>query len=394
MTHRQALLCIAAALATISWPTVADGDPTALSSQASPESEVTSLDALLAPIRDTYGRPALAAAVTRSDGLLAAGAVGVRKAGSDIAVTLEDRFHLGSCTKAMTATMVGRLVERGYIRWQSTLANGLSMIEQSIHEDYRTATLAQLLQHRAGLPDDRKPDMRLLRIRALTGPLPAQRLAIAAMVLEEPPQTPPGDAMQYANAGYTLAGAIAEQALDKTWEALMAEQLFEPLGITSGGFGPPGDTEIVDQPWGHRWAGNRLVPLPPGPLADNPESFGPAGTVHMTISDWARFAALHLRGARGQAKLLRPASFEMLHGDPYDQDYGMGWVLAERPWAEGPTLMHDGSNGANMAVVWLAPNIDLAFLAVTNSGDAGAYPALDAVIGALVKRFVVDAATK
>ena len=56
---------------------------------------------------------ALAAALVNSKGLVAVGAVGVRKRGDTTAVTVDDQFHLGSDTKAMTATLIARMVEKG-----------------------------------------------------------------------------------------------------------------------------------------------------------------------------------------------------------------------------------------------------------------------------------------
>src|SRR5262245_2077398 len=88
-------------------------------SQSRPSSgpALESLDALLEPIRAKHNVPALAAAFVRPEGTVAAGAVGVRKSGGTEAVTLDDRFHIGSCTKAMTATLIAILVERGKLNW-------------------------------------------------------------------------------------------------------------------------------------------------------------------------------------------------------------------------------------------------------------------------------------
>lgn len=61
----------------------------------------------LDPIRSKYGLPALAAAVVKEGAIVASGAVGVRVHGTDIKVTIDDRFDLGSDTKAMTATLAG-----------------------------------------------------------------------------------------------------------------------------------------------------------------------------------------------------------------------------------------------------------------------------------------------
>ena len=71
------------------------------------------LDSYLEGVRAKYGSPALAAAVTKDGKIIAAGAVGKRVMGMDISVTINDRFHLGSDTKAMTATVAGTLVEEG-----------------------------------------------------------------------------------------------------------------------------------------------------------------------------------------------------------------------------------------------------------------------------------------
>src|SRR5262250_1522176 len=55
----------------------------------------------------------MAAAVLRGERIIAQGAAGVRKRGAAERITLDHRFSLGSCTKAMTATLVALLVEDG-----------------------------------------------------------------------------------------------------------------------------------------------------------------------------------------------------------------------------------------------------------------------------------------
>jgi CubicO group peptidase (beta-lactamase class C family) len=72
---------------------------------AQPSSPVR-LDADLEAIRGRYDLPALAAAVVRDDGIVAIGVSGYRKYGDSVRVTLDDQFHLGSCTKAMNATFI------------------------------------------------------------------------------------------------------------------------------------------------------------------------------------------------------------------------------------------------------------------------------------------------
>src|ERR1700743_2970691 len=70
---------------------------------------------LLDPILRKHDLPALAGAIVTSKGLQAVGVVGVRKYGASVPAELNDQFHLGSDTKAMTATLLAMLVEEGKI---------------------------------------------------------------------------------------------------------------------------------------------------------------------------------------------------------------------------------------------------------------------------------------
>src|SRR5579862_9258660 len=75
------------------------------------------LDTVLTPILQKHDLPALAGAIVTSEGIVAEGAVGVRKYGTNTPVTANDEFHLGSDTKAMTATIIAMLVEQGKLSW-------------------------------------------------------------------------------------------------------------------------------------------------------------------------------------------------------------------------------------------------------------------------------------
>jgi CubicO group peptidase (beta-lactamase class C family) len=91
----------------------------------SPSSEI-SLDASLRPYLARFELPALAAAVVRKGEVLASGAVGTRRAGTVSPVTLEDRFHIGSDTKAMTSLIAATLVESGKIAWSTSVGEVFS----------------------------------------------------------------------------------------------------------------------------------------------------------------------------------------------------------------------------------------------------------------------------
>ena len=74
-----------------------------------------------------------------------------------------------------------------------------------------------------------------------------RRYGILRDNLADPPAATAGEYL-YSNLAFVIAGAMAEKVTGKTWEALMQERLFEPLGMSSAGFGPPGAPGGVDQP--------------------------------------------------------------------------------------------------------------------------------------------------
>lgn len=76
----------------------------------------------LESIRKKHDLPALAVVVVKDGRICDRAAAGVRKWGESAPVTTNDIFHIGSCTKAMTATLTAMLIEEGKLRWDSTLA--------------------------------------------------------------------------------------------------------------------------------------------------------------------------------------------------------------------------------------------------------------------------------
>jgi CubicO group peptidase (beta-lactamase class C family) len=364
---------------------------------AAPGPEATDLAAVLEPIRASNGVPGLAAIVLSGDRLVAQGAVGVREAGAAPALTIQDKFHLGSDTKAMTATLIALLVEQSQLKWDTTVGEIFSKVADPIDPAWRNVTLAQLLAHRAGAPHELEPTL-WSRLWEMRGTPTEQRLQLVRGVVSRPPVNPPGTTYLYSNAGFAIAGAMAETVTGQPWETLMQERLFRPLAITTAGFGAPGTKGALDQPVGHTAAGE---PVPVGPHADNPPGTAPAGAVHMSLPDWARFITLHLRGdpasPHREARLLRPESFAWLH-EPASgpgEKYAAGWAVLQRSWARGAgesarglVLHHAGSNTMWYCIALLAPERDVAVLIACNRGGDAAARACDQVAAALIKNYL------
>ncbi len=384
-TRRRFLKGLAAA--GLAWPALG----------ARPVRAQQNLNAVLTPIRAQFDVPALAAAFVRGESLVAQGTVGLRRReGSEGAVDA-DPFHLGSCTKSMTATVIGWLVERGKLAWDAPLGETLAELRDDMHPDYLGLTPVELLAHRTGMPGVNTPEaydafqLQLVQEFRLpltvARPIAQQRLAFARRVLSRAPVTPPGTTYDYSNFGYIVAGAVVEAACGKSWEEVTQEELFAPLGMASADYGAPGTPNLEDAPWGH--AGDGCAPVSPGALADNPPVYGPAGRAHAPLADWAKYASLHLRGARGEGGLLlAPETFQRLQGDLFGQGYALGWGVTRRGWANGVTLVHAGSNTLWHAVAWIAPQRNAALLAATNCGAEHAFAAIDTAVVAMIQRYL------
>jgi CubicO group peptidase (beta-lactamase class C family) len=337
-----------------------------------------SLEARLAALRDTAKLPAVAGAVFTSGQVVQQSAIGVRRLGADAAVTLGDRWHIGSITKSFTATLVARFVERGDLKWTQTLGE---LIGADRARTYAPVTIEHLLSHRAGLPANLSPAM-TLTLRESTAPVNAQRQQAVDAILASTPASAPGERYLYSNAGYILMGAVLEARAGRAWEEILQAEILSPTGLSSAGFGPPGVADALSEPRGHRrQADSSLLPVEPGIFADNPPFLGPAGRLHMTIADLARWGQEHLRGERGADGLVKAATFQYLHRPPAGADYALGWAV--RTIGGHRAMWHNGSNTLWYAAVAFDPVADRGVALVTN-GSIGAQAAIEGALAQLL----------
>ena len=327
-------------------------------------------------VRPRHKVPALfCAVVTKDGGVHAIGADGVRRAGGDVAVTADDRVHLGSCTKAFTATLAAVLVADGNIRWDSTVGEVFGDSAAGMDAAWKPVTLEQLLRHRGGAPAS--PDTKVWVAAWNCADAPkACRTAFVGATLAKPPSGV--GTFVYSNQGYAIAGRMLEIVAGdaKDYETLLAERVLTPLGVTRFGFGVPAKAEAAS-PAGH--ANAEVVND-----IDNPNAIAPAGTLHMPLGEWAKFIAFHL-GAKAPPA-LEGAARELPRLQAASKDApneALGWITAQRPWG-GRVLTHSGSNTVWYCVAWLAPEKGFAVLAATNQGGDAAAKACDDACAALI----------
>lgn len=289
--------------------------------------------------------PAIAAVVFNSKVIIHSRAFGTTRSDKEIAIADDAAWHIGSDAKAMTATLMAVLVEKKLVKWDTTMAEVFPKLAKKFHPKAREITITQLLSHTAGLPANPKP---IDRIKS--------RLAVTKLGLS----LEPGEGYHYSNYGYIIAGAVIEELLDTTWEKAIQKHLFTPLGIKSVGFGAPKGPKAIR---GHA----NGKPAPTGFFGDNPTLYGPAGGLHISLSDWTLFCQEHIKGHHGEGKLLSQVSYLKLH-TPVSPNYALGWGTHSED-GKVTRLRHDGSNTMWYARATLDLQSKSGFLITTNSAS-------------------------
>jgi CubicO group peptidase (beta-lactamase class C family) len=332
--------------------------------QVAPTTGDPGVAALLESARVALNLPGAVAAISRDGTVTSAAAVGFRSLDTLESFAVNDPVHLGSATKAMTATVVSTLVKDEVLSWEDEMTQVFVGID--VNPGYAGVTLADLATHRGRLARDPSPG-ELSRLDAIDDPI-AQRAHLAALALRHAPSEPRSDGWSYSNVGYMLLGTAIESATGKQFERVVQERLFDPLGMQSCGFYSPGSNrQSADAPRGHRVEG---APMPPGAAGDLHSAYAPAGLIHCSVIDWARFVDDQIEGEGGQGKLLPQQAYRRLHAPPRRSDYAFGWYVAEAGSLRGRVLSHSGSNGYWKSMVQVYLDEGTSVFLSTNVGVA------------------------
>lgn len=348
----------------------------------------------LEEFRARYNMPGLAAIAFTNGQIAAQGAAGVRRAGSNEPLTINDPLNIASCTKIMTATLAARLVERGKLRWDISVKE-IFPAYKSFDPAFHNTTLEQLLANRAGVQQGSTFEKRYwAALMSRKGSIGEVRRWVAETVLKDQPEVAPGTYL-YSNQGYAVAAVMMEIVTGKTWEELMKEEIFIPLKMTTAKMGIVYDNEIPPfAPVGHdlpKDSTNAAARTAMQGVRHSryQASHGPGGFVACTFADWGKFLRVHT--TKGFHGYLKPESVEKLQKPFSDNgDYALGVNSVKRGWAKpGQALTHNGDIFGQNTVFWLAPANDLIVMVFTNcrSADNSTSQAMDAAASLLVKRF-------
>lgn len=349
-------------------------------SAAIPESTPASdpaLDATVEAAIARYHLPGIAVGVIEDGKVVYARGFGETMAGSGDLVTTRTLFKIASNSKAMTASVLARLVQAGKLRWDDPVVKYLP--DFAMHDPWVTQhmTVRDLLVHNSGLPEG-GGDLMLW---------PEPNLFTRADIVHGLKHIKPAYGFRagyaYDNLLYVVAGQVAAAAGGASYEELVRRELFQPLGLDSCRVGEfsQADAGSVAQP--HMRSGDGNEPMREDGDVVPAITSAAAGGIRCGLDDmlkWARNwlvptpAQLQWLGAEQRAEMWKartpmPISrFRRHWDDTHYYAYAFGFRLAD---ADGEwTVSHTGTLGGMYSMMMLLPDRKSGFVFMIN-GDGG-----------------------
>jgi CubicO group peptidase (beta-lactamase class C family) len=341
----------------------------------------------------------MVAAVFNADSLIAVGAAGTRKVKSGVPLIYTDKIQIASIAKTMTATIAAKLIEGNILSWESSLSDLYPELVPRMEPAYRTVTVEMLLRHSGGLPRWMRNDDVVKSWERKHHKLNAteKRYEAVKYILTQPVEYSPGSRNYYTNDSFLIIGNICERVSGKSCEELFCDYIFNPLQMSSCGFGEPWVDGTINNPWGHEKRGNQFVPYDPDSVGYGKIPFGtPYGSiVHGSVVDLAKYGIFHLRGDLGLENNLSQSTFQRLHhADPVEVPPGTqvtaaGFFNEGRVDPEGcwTNVQHWGYYARGRTLFWFSPQANLGAVILTNGTEEEEITGMKPISEAVIKLF-------
>ncbi len=286
-------------------------------------------------IRIRFDIPAVAFGIVCDDSILLQGAIGVREINTNDSITIYDKFHIGSDSKALTSFIAGKLVDNGLISWNTKFFDLFPELKATSKPGYYEIELKDLLSHRAFIdPFKGGNQWNILEqfYKIDTNKTRSNYNFSKFLLTLEPTKYDSTEIYKYSNAGYLLAALMLEKVSNKTYEQLIEKinkdlsldfQIGWPRQLNSNqpvGYISPIELGLSKE--------SGLIELPDSILNDDMfKDFQyycrPAGDLCVSITDYLKFIQLNLAGLNGQNNYLKSETYDFIFNG--EKDYSMGW---------------------------------------------------------------------
>jgi CubicO group peptidase (beta-lactamase class C family) len=304
--------------------------------------QLKGLDEYISKTMADWKVPGLAVAVIKDGKTIFSKGFGYRDVEKKLPVTPNTIFAIGSTTKAFAATSVALMVDDGKLEWDKPVKSYIPTFK--LHDTFATERMSprDLLCHRSGLP---RHDLMWYN-----STFTRREMLDRLQYLE--PNRDFRTYFQYQNLMYMTAGYLAGEAAGMSWEGLVRQRIFEPLGMTSSNFSVEDTQKTADfaLPYEEKDEVVKEIPF------RNITEVGPAGSINSSVSELVNWVLLQLnKGKHGETRLISEAALKQIHNpqmtieDPLWTElmqaeyimYGLGWFIQP---LQGHTLIHHGGN--------------------------------------------------
>ncbi|MFN0204659.1 MAG: serine hydrolase domain-containing protein [Bacteroidia bacterium] len=310
-------------------------------------------------IRKEYHIPEMGYTVIDSKSTLEIAALGRHSLDLPDIATSNDRFHIGSNTKAMTAFMIAKYVEKGKLKWNTPFFDIFPKWKEKSKPEYIKITLQDLLSHRGriqpfqGENDPVIPDFK--------GTNQEKRKQFGKFVLTlDPVKLDEQNPFIYSNAGYTLATLMLEKVTGKSWEQLVEKVFNKDLKLNVKLSWP--ENQKQKDTWGHSFENGKLIPVP-STVDYHLDFTEPAGDINIKLKDYTKFIQLNLQGINGKNNYLKADTYKFIHKGI--ENYSMGWFNIYENGKELST--HSGTAATYYSLVHIDRMKGKAYIIFTNS---------------------------
>jgi CubicO group peptidase (beta-lactamase class C family) len=330
------------------------------------------VDAYIANAVKTWKVPGLSVAIVRNDSVVFAKGYGTLSVGSTTPVDEQTLFEIGSTTKAFTATLAAMLVTDGKLRFDDRVIAYLPDFRLNDPVASAELTVRDALAHRGGVG---RGELMWLG----SGVSRAEMIRRLRFLKAESPFR---SRFSYQNMVFTVAGEATAKAAGTTWEALVKQRIFTPLGMTSTLATSRGMTAAnVARPHGMERDSAFTRAFMKG------EHIAPAGAILSSARDMAQWIRFQLGdGTFGGKRLVGANALRETHtpqiltgqggpgrgGDAAPvtvfSSYGMGWIVED--YRRNLAWQHSGGTEGMTAQVSLLPERKFGVVVLSNMAGA------------------------